>query len=213
MAEFIHFETEQSDDEENFENESDFSEINSFINDESEDENDENYGFTNVEVNLEQANREAMERGLERIENCDGYSNLCADSDNEEIPLDDFAKSECLIQQFKNELLPKVTTDNEKLVHNNFTRVILYAIRNILENKINICEILELKQNTILDQILEQFSCNKLNFSLDLQEFNHVAYQINNILLDYNCFLRVFEQKNKYRQFFVKKPTKQNQIK
>ena len=52
-----------------------------------------------------------------------------------------------------------------------------------------------------------------MNFSLDLQEFNRVAYQINNILLEHNYFLRVYEQKNKYRQFLVKKPTKQNQIK
>ena len=124
-----------------------------------------------------------------------------------------FPKSEKLIQQFKNELLPKVTTDHEKLIHNDFTRVILYAIRNKLENKVDTCDIIELKQNAILDQILEQFSFNELKFSLDLQEFNRIAYQINNIILKYNYFLRVFEQKNKYRQFLVKKPSKQNQIK
>ena len=135
-----------------------------------------------------------MQRGLERIENCDEYSNLCADSEEDETPLEEFEKSDHSIEEFKKELLPK-TTNDEKIIHNNFTRVILYAIRTILEGKTDICNILALKQNTILDKILEQFSCNKLNFSLDLQEFNRVAYQINKILLEYNYFLRVFEQK------------------
>ena len=135
-----------------------------------------------------------MQRGLERIENCDEYSNLCADSEEDETLLDEFEKSDHSIEEFKKELLPK-TTNDEKIIHNNFTRVILYAIRTILEGKTDICDILALKQNTILDKILEQFSCNKLNVSLDLQEFNRVAYQINKILLDYNYFLQVFEQK------------------
>ena len=64
MAEFIHFEAEHSDEEENNENESDFSEINSFINDESEDENDENYGFSNVQVDLEEANEKQCKEVL-----------------------------------------------------------------------------------------------------------------------------------------------------
>ena len=214
MAEFIHFEVEHSNDE-SIENESDISDHNSFINDDSENENEEGYGFANDEVNLEQANREALERGLERIENCDKYSNLCADSDDDEAPLDKFEKSEQIIRQFKNELLPKVKSNDEKFVHNELIRVILYAIRDLIENKKNICDILELKQNTILDEILEKFSCNNLEISLDLQEFNRVAYQINNVLLDYNYFLRVFEQKINIDNFLSKnqKKRKKNNIK
>ena len=45
---------------------------------------------------------------------------------------------------------------------------------------------------------MEQLSCENLNFSLDLQEFERVCYQINEILIEHNFFLRVFEQKNKY---------------
>ena len=70
-----------------------------------------------------------------------------------------------------------------------------------------------LKQNPVLDQILEQFSSQELKFSLDLQEFNRVCYQINEILMEHNYFPRVFEQKNKYRQFLIKNPDKQNQTK
>ena len=82
-------------------------------------------------------------------------------------------------------------------------------------NKTDSCDVLELKQLSILDDILEKFSIqNDLQFSLDLQEFNHHAcYKINNILLDHNYFLQVFEQKNNYRQFLLKKTEKQNQIK
>ena len=98
MAKFINFEAEHSGSEENAKNESDFSEVNSFINDKSED--DENYGFANVQVDLEDANMEAMQRGLERIENCDEYSNLCADSEEDEAP-------DCLIEEFKKELTTK----------------------------------------------------------------------------------------------------------
>ena len=60
---------------------------------------------------------------------------------------------------------------------------------------------------------MERFSYNKFQFLLDLQEFNRIAYQINSIPLEFKYFLRVFKQKNKYRQFIVKTPEKQNQIK
>ena len=56
-------------------------------------------------------------------------------------------------------------------------------------------------------------SDEKFKFSLDLQEFNHVCYEINEILIKYNFFLRVFEQKSKYRNLLIKQPEKQNQIK
>ena len=76
-------------------------------------------------------------------------------------------------------------------------------------NKTDSCDVLELKQLSILDDILEKFSIqNDLQFSLDLQEFNHACYKINNILLDHNYFLQVFEQKNNYRQFLLKKKQK-----
>ena len=81
MTDFIHFEADCSNDE-NSENESDYSVHNSFINDESEEENDENYGFKNV-----QQDKELYQEALKRVANLDDYSNLCADSeDDDEIP-------------------------------------------------------------------------------------------------------------------------------
>ena len=166
---------------------------------------DEKYGFANMQVNLEEANRRIEEEAMQRIQDCDDYSNLCAESDEDEWSIFEFDSSEMHIQKFKNELLPKT---NQKDEHNSFIRVILYKIRNILENKTDICDIITLKQNPTLNRILEQLSSKNLEFSLDLQEFNRICYQINEILIEHNYFLRVFEQKNKYRQFVVKKNRK-----
>ena len=83
----------------------------------------------------------------------------------------------------------------------------------MIENKTDICDILTLKQNETLSQILDQLSSENLNFSLDLQEFERVCYQINEILIEHNFFPCVFEQKNKYRNILLKQPEKQTQIK
>ena len=57
---------------------------------------------------------------------------------------------------------------------------------------------------------MEQLSCEYLDFSLDLQKFERVCYIINEILIKHNYFLRVFEQKNKYRNILLKKNRKTN---
>ena len=136
MAEFINFEAEHSDNSE-AESESKTSEVNSFINDESEEREDENYGFANMQVSLEEANRRVREEGMERIQNCDDYSKLCADSDEDESSIFEFERSSIYIENFKKELLQKTDQKNE---HNNFTRVILYRIRNLLESKTDVCD-------------------------------------------------------------------------
>ena len=56
-------------------------------------------------------------------------------------------------------------------------------------------------------------SVENLNFSLDLQEFNRVCYEINEVLTKHKFFLRVFEQRNKYRNILLKQPEKQSQVK
>ena len=210
MAEFINFEAEHSDDSESEMSESNMSEMNSFINDESDESDNENLGFANMEFSLEEANRRIHDEAFERIQDCDDYSNLCAESNEDESSIFEFDRSETYIEKFKNDLLPKTDQKNE---HNNFTRVILYKTRNLLENKTDVCDTITLKQNPTLNQILEQFSSQDLKFSLDLQEYNRICYQINEILVEYSYFLRVFEQKNKYRQFYIKSQDKQKQMK
>ena len=213
MGDFIHFEVEVSgsDSSEN-ENENDLEEMKSFINDESESDNDdnENLQFANSEIDIDKANRRREQDALARIANCDDYSNLSYASEEDESSVFEFPNSQNHINSFKNSLLPKNTEEN---IHHDFARVILYKIRQITENKTDICNGEALKENDIIKQIIEELSVENFNFSLDLQEFNCVCYEINEILINYKFFLRVFEQKNKYRNILIKQPEKQNQVK
>ena len=211
MADFFHFEAEVSgtDSSEN-ENENDLDEMKSFINDDSESENDnENFEFVNSEINIDEANQRIEQEALLRIQDCDNYSNLSYASEEDESSVFEFPNSENHIDKFKISLLPKNTED----IHHNLVRVILYKIRQITEDKTDICDNEALKENETIKDIIEKMSNEKFKFSLDLQEFNHVCYEINEILIKYNFFLRVFEQKNKYRNLLIKQPEKQNQIK
>ena len=206
MAEFIHFVAEHSENDTS-ENEENISDMKSFINDESDENEDENSGFANVQIDLNEANNRIEEEALQRIQDCDDYSNLCAESDKDESSIFEFDDAQTYIEKFKKELLPKT---DQKDIHNTFIRVIVYKVRQILKNKTDICDIITLKENPTLNQILEQLSRENLEFSLDLQEFNRICYEINEILMKHNYFLHVFEQKNKYRQILVKQPEKQN---
>ena len=212
MADFIHFEAEVSgnDSSEN-ENENDLEEMKSFINDDSESDNEsiEKFEFVNSEINIDEANQRIEQEALARIANCDDYSNLSYASEEDELSVFEFADSQTHIDNFKSNLLPKNATD----IHHNFIRIILYKIRQITENKTDICDDEALKENETVKQLMEKISNEKFKFSLDLQEFNHICYEINEILIKYNFFLRVFEQKNKYRNLLIKQPEKQNQIK
>ena len=103
MTDFIHFEAEVSGNEslEN-ENENDNDiEMNSFINDESESE-DENFEFTNVNINIREANERIEQEALQRIHDCDDYSNLSYASDDDESSIFEFAGSENHITKLQN---------------------------------------------------------------------------------------------------------------
>ena len=99
MAEFIHFEAEHSDSD-NSEYEENMSDMKSFLNDESDENEDESYGFANMPVNLEEANRRIEEEAMQRIQDCDDYSNLCVESDEDESSIFEFDTSETRIQKF-----------------------------------------------------------------------------------------------------------------
>ena len=211
MADFVHFEAEVSgNDSSESENENDLDEMKSFINDDSESDNEnaENFEFVNSEINIDEANKRIEQEALARIADCDDYSNLSYVSEEDESSIFEFADSQTHIDNFKSNLLPKNATD----IHHNFIRVILYKIRQVTENKTDICDDEALKENETVKQLMEKISNEKFKFSLDLQEFNHICYEINEILIKYNFFLRVFEQKN-YRNLLIKEPEKQNQIK
>ena len=81
----------------------------------------------------------------------------------------------------------------------------------MIENKIDTCDEETLKQNETVNQIMEQLSCENLNFSLDLQEFERLCYQINEILIEHNYFLRLIQKYNGFqviKSSFSKRETK-----
>ena len=201
MAEFIHFEATDEN-----ENDVEMSESNSsmesFINDDSSIENAETEQyFHNLQIDIKEA--------LERIQDFDDYSNLSYVSDEDELSsVHDFSKSTDQIEKFKKNLLPIGQNESKY----DFVKILLYKVRQILEGKTDDCLDESLKENPILESLFEDLN-EKFIFSLDIQKFELVCYEINQILIKHDFFLRVFEQKNKYRNILIKTPEKQNQIK
>ena len=99
MAEFIHFEAQVSESDKS-ENEENISEKNFFINDENDENEDENYGFANMQIDLNEANRRTEEEAMQRIQDCDDYSNLCAESDEDESSIFEFDDAQTHIENF-----------------------------------------------------------------------------------------------------------------
>ena len=140
MAEFIHFEA--TDEDENdiemlSENNNENSSMGSFINDNSSVENTESEPyFHNMQIDLKEANERIQNDALERIKDCDEYSNLSYVSDEDDLSsVHDFTKSADQIEKFKKNLLPINQNENKY----EFIKIILYKIRQILEGKTDDC--------------------------------------------------------------------------
>ena len=161
MSDFIEFEAECEDENNEDELLSEHSDNDSFI-DDSEIIDDENYGFQNVQVDIEQGLRECHERGRLRLQEFDEVSNLCADtgdSETEEI-IGEFEKSVAVVREFHNDLLPKTEIEQEN-EQNTLINAILYAVRYQIDNKTDICETDELKESNILKDLIDQFNKKK----------------------------------------------------
>ena len=213
MSEFIDFEAEI---EGNSEPEMDdypdnFSENNSFIDDSEIDENERNFNFENVQIEIEKANEEIEREALLRIADCEDYSNLSFDqSDNEEEgELFDFDSCKEKIEKFKKNLIP----DSENPEEKTFLKAILYKIRQLKEDKTSLIPLDDFQNNEITKNIFDLITEQNLDFSFDVSIFESNCYSINQILANYGLFLRVYELKNNYRKFTIKTPNKQNQIK
>ena len=212
MAEFIHFEAtdENENDVEMSESNDKNSSMESFINDDSSIENTEiEQYFHNLQVDMKEANERIQKEALERIQDFDDYSNLSYVSDEDELSsVHDFSKSTDQIEKFKKNLLPIGQNESKY----DFVKIISYKVRQILEGKTDECLDESLKENPIIESLFEDLN-EKFIFSLDIQKFELVCYEINQILIKHDFFLRVVEQKNKYRNILIKTPEKQNQIK
>ena len=169
MAEFIEFEVGVEEDIEEEEDDKvsdycDLDSLSSFI-DKEEKFNDVRFyrWFNNVETDIEETLKAEYEKGLEDIENFDEISNLC-DSSQDEPEIDDFDSSAEKKTNFSESLQPKSNSD-EETVHNNFIRVILYALRYGKEKKTDICDKNEFKK-VIDEKLIEQLDQKNINLYL-----------------------------------------------
>ena len=210
MADFINVEVSVEDEvqekEVNEVSDSDLDSLSSFI-DNEETEDDVNFycNFDNVETDIEQTLKNEYGKSLEEIDDCDEISNLSESSENE-AEIDEFENAAEKVKCFGETLMPK-TKPEEETEHNNFIKVILYAIRFDKQNKTDICDKNDFKK-VIDENLIDQLDEEKYEFILDLQKFYNNCYEINHVLSKYNCFLRVFELKNKFRHLTVKKQKK-----
>ena len=108
MADFIHFEAEVPGSDTS-ENENDLEGMKSFINDDSESDNEnaQDFEFVHSEINIDEANQRMEQEALARIANCDDYSNLSYTSEEDEASAFEFPNSQKHIDNFKSSLLPK----------------------------------------------------------------------------------------------------------
>ena len=207
MADFINVEVSVEDEvqekEVNEVSDSDLDSLSSFI-DNEETEDDVNFycNFDNVETDIEQTLKNEYGKSLEEIDDCDEISNLSESSENE-AEIDEFENAAEKVKCFGETLMPK-TKPEEETEHNNFIKVILYAIRFDKQNKTDICDKNDFKK-VIDENLIDQLDEEKYEFILDLQKFYNNCYEINHVLSKYNCFLRVFELKNKFRHLTVNK--------
>ena len=205
MADFINFEADiEEDDEEIGEDNDEVSNIsdvdseNSFI-DNQEVKTDVNFyrHFANVENDIEQVLKDTYNEALEDIETFDEKSNLCEGSE-EEPEIDHFKNFEVNIGKSDESLFPRVDVEHEK-IHNQFSSTILYALRFDKTGLKDMCNKEEFEK-TIDKSLEEEFNQpEKFEFIIELQKFHDMCYEINIFLSKHSYFLTVFELKNKSR--------------
>ena len=195
MSDFIITEAIDEDQVENEEKEEDEGNSfydNEFIDDESqfEDQNfSDYYGFTNVQRSYD----DAIQDSLSDFDFAQEASNYNFD-DNEEN-FDEFQDFETKIKKFKKNLFFPHELQNE----NSFLYSILYAVRYHFTKKFDTVDDDEIEKD--IGNIFEEIFPLKdfLKLDLNISKFEEQCYTINHILSKNNLFLRVFEQKNKFR--------------
>ena len=167
MTRFIDFKVgveEYIGEDDDVSDDSDLDSLSSFI-DNGDTGNDVNFyqSFNNAETDLEETLKVEYEKGLEDLENFGEISSLC-ESSEDEAEIDDFVTSAEKVKKIRESLLPKFNSD-EKTVHNNFIRVILYALRYEKENKTDLCDKNEFKK-VIDENLIEQLDEKNINLYL-----------------------------------------------
>ena len=149
------------------------------------------YAFENVTRTCE----EAMSNALEGFDYDHKPENYCEEPTDMEI--DDFDKSKGKIAKFKLSLVNSQVADNP----DSFFYSILYALRYRLTNKAEPCIDDTELESDVKTEIFDEVNLlrDRFRLDLDLMNFENQCFQINQILMKNNFFLRVFELKDKFR--------------
>ena len=183
MAQFLDFKAEVSDTAKVKDDEgkvcSDNS-LNSFINgSSSRDDEKTNEGFyrkfDNMETSVDEILKQEYGQSIQDMDDID-LSNLCK-TPEEEGEIDQFKESEKRVDKFTETFFP-ISKNNQK--NNSLANAILFNIRYILENKIDVCSPDDLKlsinNNFLCDKLYEN---DKFELILDYRKFNADHHKIN----------------------------------
>ena len=207
MADFIDFEAQEVDEENEIVMISDDddeqvkngeNEVSDFIDNSEVDNNDpsfyrtiENNELQNV-GNVDEILEEELEQSYIDAESLD-LSNNCK-SDEELEPEINFAGSDKRFQAFIETFFPK----DKQLT---LKEAILYSVRFDQTTSTNECS------NEQLFEVNQDFNiklADDLKIELDLRRFYEICLNINEVLIQHNYFLRVYELKKKFREVRLK---------
>ena len=190
-------------DEDEIQNEREESEGNNFISTLSDDEfiddesqfEDQNasdyYGLTNIERSYDDAIQDSLaDFNFEQEAN-----NYNFDESDVEEKIDNFKDFKERISKFKKNIYCPQEIENE----NSFFYVILYAVRYHFTKKFDKVTDEEIEKD-IPEIFKEVYPLkNFLKLNLKISTFEDQCYTINHILNKNNLFLRIYEQKDKFR--------------
>ena len=178
-----------------------------FIDDESqfEDQNaSDYYGLTNIERSYD----DAIQDSLSDINFDQEANNYNFDENDFEEKIDNFKNLNERLSKFKKTLFCPQEIENE----DSFFYSILYAVRYHFTKKFDKVSDEEIKED--IPEIFEKIYHlkNFLKLDLKISTFEEQCYTINHILNKDNLFLRVYEQKDKFRYIANTEKDKKNII-
>ena len=200
MAEFIDFEAEASDDSLSGENDEMEVDNPTLIDDSDEQLNNDAtfFRFFNQTRDPVQVLKEISDEEQSLAESMEpsNYNEF----NEEENEIDEFANSEnfkqVFIQTLKNPE-PKQTKENS------FYSALLFAIRFIKNEKTDYCELDEIN-NVISEDLFSKLESKKdlCVLNLSKRDFDHMCFELNEVLNESTMFLRIYELKDKFRYLF-----------
>ena len=195
MADFVEFEAAIDDDYNSEVEDTNVSDIDDFIDDNNYDESVETYyAFTNVNRHLEDAVQDSFDDfGYSQQGNNYGPD----DYDPFDDIIDDFKDSAKKLDDFKSTHLIPHGLENI----DSFYLALLFAISCQFKNKKDECSTDELKSDIENDQLYDVLLSRKdiIRLNLDIQNFENQRFSVNDLLIKYGLFLRIYELKDKFR--------------